>query len=117
MRGIDALRRNGIPFHVICVVTEATLDAADELMDFFLQEDIRDIGFNIEEIEGINRTSSLLKPGIEARYRSFLHASSPVRGRPAPPVTIREQHELLAACDTLRLVGSRGMRTTSRSAS
>ncbi len=97
MRGIDALRRNGIPFHVICVVTDATLDVPDELMDFFLREEIRDVGFNIEEIEGVNRTSSLLQPGIEARYRSFFARVVARAQQACPPVTIREQQELLAS--------------------
>ena len=44
---------------VICVVGAGSLDAADELVDFFIAEDIRDVGFNIEEIEGAHRRSSL----------------------------------------------------------
>jgi uncharacterized protein len=97
MRGIDALRRNGIPFHVICVVTEATLDAADDLMDFFVKEEIQNIGFNIEEIEGVNKTSSLLCGDVAARYRRFFARVIDRARQARPQVTIREQQELLAS--------------------
>lgn len=71
MRGVAALKRNRIPFHVICVVTEATLARPDELMDFFAGTGVTDVGFNIEEIEGINTGSSLAKDGIRGRFRAF----------------------------------------------
>lgn len=71
MRGVAALKRNGIPFHAICVVTEATLARPDELMDFFAEVGVADLGFNIEEIEGINTGSTLAKDGIRSRFRSF----------------------------------------------
>jgi len=96
MRGIDMLRRNGVPFHAICVVTEATLDFADELMDFFLKEDIRNIGFNLEEIEGINKTSTLLRPGTERRFRNFFARVIARAQKAYPPILVREQQELLA---------------------
>jgi uncharacterized protein len=66
MKGIETLRRNGVPFHVICVVGADTLDAAGELVDFFVAEDIHDVGFNIEEIEGVHRRSSLELAGVDA---------------------------------------------------
>jgi uncharacterized protein len=59
MRGIRALQRYKIPFHVICVVTSNTLGAPDELAEFFIAEGIHNIGFNVEEIEGVNNVSSL----------------------------------------------------------
>ena len=64
MKGIETLRRNGVPFHVICVVGADSLDVADELVDFFIAEDILDVGFNIEEIEGVHRRSSLELQGV-----------------------------------------------------
>lgn len=71
MRGVVALRRNRIPFHVICVVTEATLERPDELVDFFAGAGVTDVGFNIEEIEGTNTASTLAKAGIRTRFREF----------------------------------------------
>jgi len=97
MRGIDKLRRHEIGFHVICVVTDATLEAADELMDFFLKEDLRNIGFNLEEIEGVNKSSTLLGQALEGRYRSFFARVIARAQQAYPPAVIREQQELLAS--------------------
>lgn len=71
MRGVAALKRNRIPFHAICVVTAATLAHPDEVMDFFAEAGVTDVGFNIEEIEGINTGSTLAKHGSRARFRAF----------------------------------------------
>ena len=100
MRGIDFLRRRGIGFHIICVVGRATLDAADELMDFFESEDIRHVGFNIEEIEGSVATSTLEIEGAGAAFRRFF-ARTVERARKAdPPILIREREELLACLES-----------------
>jgi uncharacterized protein len=72
MRGISRLRRHGLPFEVITVLTAASLDHADALFAFFVENDIRDVGFNMEETEGANRLSSLDQPGLEGRWRAFL---------------------------------------------
>jgi uncharacterized protein len=72
MRGVEMLKRHGVPFHVICVVGRDTLAAADELMDFFLANEIWNIGFNIEEIEGVHESSSLATADTRALFRGFL---------------------------------------------
>jgi uncharacterized protein len=72
MRGIEVLRRRAVPFHIIAVVTAATLNMPDAFVDFFLANDFSHVGINIEEIEGENGISSLADPGIEDRFRQFL---------------------------------------------
>jgi uncharacterized protein len=72
MRGVRALQRHDIPFHVICVVTLDTLRAPDALAEFFLGEGIDRVGFNIEEIEGTNASSSLARDGARAEFARFL---------------------------------------------
>jgi uncharacterized protein len=72
MRGIHWLQRTGIPFHVICVLTQESLDYPDEIFGFFLEHGITEVGFNMEETEGENLASSLECPDAEARYRTFL---------------------------------------------
>ncbi|HLL75446.1 MAG TPA: cyclophane-forming radical SAM/SPASM peptide maturase GrrM/OscB [Pyrinomonadaceae bacterium] len=72
MRGVEALRKNGISFHAIAVITEQSLDHADEIFAFFLEHDIRQVGFNIEEVEGANRSSTLAKESAERKLRDFL---------------------------------------------
>ena len=59
MRGVEHLRKHGIGFHVIAVVTQDALDHADEIYDFFVGNGIVRFGFNIEEQEGIHTKSSL----------------------------------------------------------
>jgi uncharacterized protein len=72
MHGIDTLRRNDVPFHVITVLTADALDHPDELYEFYVANELLQVGFNIEEIEGPNRTSSLAAASAEDRYRRFL---------------------------------------------
>jgi uncharacterized protein len=96
MKGVETLRRCGVPFQVICVVTREMLDAADELVDFFLNEGISDVGFNVEEVEGVNSVSSLQSEAeMPLRFAYFLdrvmeHADASGRLR------IREESNLMA---------------------
>lgn len=96
MRGVERLQRHGVPFHVICVVGRDTLDAADELMDFFAAEGITRIGFNVEEIEGPTRQSTLGAPGTTDAYRQFLARVLQRADSVNPPIAIREREEILA---------------------
>jgi uncharacterized protein len=77
MRGIGWLQRRGIPFQVICVLTAESLHHAEAMADFFLEQGIADVGFNMEETEGANAHSSLDATGaarleLEERYRAFM---------------------------------------------
>ena len=90
------LRRHGVPFDVICVVSEAALDSADELMDFFIAEKIPRVGFNIEEVEGTNRTSTLQGAAIEHRFRAFFARILARAAAADPPVLIREEQDVMA---------------------
>jgi len=71
MRGIRVLQEAGIGFGAISVVTDFTLDYPEEFYDFFAEHRISDIGFNIDEIEGINQTSSLRLEQTPQRYERF----------------------------------------------
>lgn len=70
MRGLKLLRANGIPFHVISVITREALGHAREIYDFFESVGIERVGFNIEEVEA-NNASSTLDTGEDARVREF----------------------------------------------
>ncbi len=72
MRGISFLQKNEIPFYVIAVITRESLDYPDEMFNFFIENGITDVGFNMEETEGVNQLSSLDKTDIEYRYRAFM---------------------------------------------
>ncbi|MCX4663902.1 cyclophane-forming radical SAM peptide maturase AmcB [Streptomyces uncialis] len=54
MRGIGRLRERGIPFSVISVVTQNSMVAPEELLEFLTSLGCDSVGFNIEETEGAN---------------------------------------------------------------
>ena len=72
MKGVRKLQRHGIPFNAICVLSNLSLRHPDELYEFFVESGIRAVAFNIEEIEGANKTSSLELEDYEERYGAFL---------------------------------------------
>lgn len=89
MRGAKFLRESGRDFHVICVVTKESLDHADAIFDFFLENGIHRFGFNIDEMEGANATSSLdgvSTDRIEAFFRRIFERQKAEQGR----VVVRE---------------------------
>jgi uncharacterized protein len=97
MRGVQLLRRHGIPFHVISVLTRESLDHADAIVDFFLGHGIERIGFNIEEADGGHGRTSLQDADAEAAYRRFMarvvERSRAAEGR----LRVREVESVLAA--------------------
>ena len=97
MRGIAQLRHNCIPFHVITVLTRGSLDYPDELYAFYLEHGIDQVGFNVEEIEGPNQSSSLAAPDAEARYREFLSRFYDLVARGGVPLHVREFDSAVAA--------------------
>ncbi len=69
--GIRRLQEADIPLHAICVLTRAHLDHADQVFDFFVDQGIRELGFNIDEIDGVNRSSSLAADDAVAAFSNF----------------------------------------------
>jgi uncharacterized protein len=59
MRGLKEFQAAGISAHAICVLGRASLDHADAIYDFFVDAGVREVGFNIEERDGINAHSTL----------------------------------------------------------
>lgn len=96
LKGIRRLKKRGIPFYAICVLTRGSLEFPDELLDFFLDEGIERIAFNIEELEGENRCSTLGEAGSEVLFRRFLSRFLKRASRAGWPLRIREIDQLLA---------------------
>jgi len=97
LKGMDLLRRHGISFHAICLLTRESLGHPDAIFEFFSGTGITMLCFNIEEIEGMNTASSLDRDGVEGEFRTFferiLH-----RLRDCPSgMHIREVEEVLMA--------------------
>ncbi|TQL39515.1 cyclophane-forming radical SAM peptide maturase AmcB [Salinispora arenicola] len=53
-RGITMLRERNIDFRAICTVSPQTVHDPSALLSFFDELGCREVGFNVEEIEGIN---------------------------------------------------------------
>jgi uncharacterized protein len=74
MKGIDLLKEHNLNFSVICVLTSRSLDMAEELYFFFEDLGASSVGFNIDEIEGTNRRSSMDSLDFADKIRDFWRA-------------------------------------------
>ncbi|MCP5550167.1 MAG: GRRM system radical SAM/SPASM domain protein [Akkermansiaceae bacterium] len=91
LRGAERLRRHGIPFGVIAVISRFSLDYPDEIYGFFRDLGIDGVGFNIEEIEGAHAASSFdALDDPEGRVRAFLERVYALNKRDGFPLQIRE---------------------------
>lgn len=72
VRGIELLLANEIEFHIICVITNDTLEHATALFEFFRKIGCRSLAFNVEEIEGANRIGTFRDQRHDDRLRRFL---------------------------------------------
>jgi len=70
--GIRLLRKEDVPFHVISVLSQASMNAPEELLDFYLAEGIEDVCFNVEESEGEHVSALLTGGNPRERFRRFL---------------------------------------------
>ena len=93
MKGVECLRRNGMPFGVLAVVTREFLEDFETALDFFEAEQMTNIGFNVEEIEGIHKHSSLGDRigGTRKLFRDFMREC--YRRHAAGRLNIREVRE------------------------
>jgi uncharacterized protein len=70
--GIRLLRRHEVPFHVISVLSPESMAAPREMFDFYIEEGIERVCFNVEESEGDHVSQSFDEIGVEAAYYRFL---------------------------------------------
>jgi uncharacterized protein len=90
MRGIDLLRANEIEFSTIAVLSESSLDHAEEIWRFFRGLGTRNIAFNCEDVEGRNRASSLSTKTAFERVQVFFSRLLELRAAEDPSIAIRE---------------------------
>jgi uncharacterized protein len=90
LRGIAKLQAAGIPFNAICVLSDVSVRHPREIYAFFREHDIRAVAFNIEEIEGANRASSITADGFDSRYREFLEVFWDLMERDGRRLRVRE---------------------------
>jgi uncharacterized protein len=101
MRGIRHLQHTGLDPHVICVVTPESIHHGDGIMRFLDHAGFTQIGFNIEEREGVNTSRPLVDPEAARAFwrqiinycrssprtfyiREFGNLSRHLQGKPVP---------------------------------
>jgi uncharacterized protein len=89
MEGIRTLQRNSVPFHAIAVVTAESLLHPEAVIDFFLETGVDRVGFNIEELEGANKSSSVAGENV-SNVRRFFEVMAEGEERSQGKLTIRE---------------------------
>jgi uncharacterized protein len=100
MRGLRLLQQEGIRPATITVLTQASLEHADELFDFYRDSGITDVAFNVEELEGAHLASSMSGERTEKAYRAFmLRFIDRIRREPH----VLSLRELCNAVDVLRV--------------
>lgn len=97
MRAVERLHRFGIDFHVITVLGWESLQDPDQLFDFYRDHGIRDIAFNVEEIEGENARSSLDHADAVPVFKRFLRGFIERMSREPQALELREVACALAA--------------------
>jgi uncharacterized protein len=70
--GVRLLRREGVPFHVISVLSSGSMDRAQEMLDFYEAEGIEDVCFNVDESEGAHVSPLLTDGQARADFHAFL---------------------------------------------
>ena len=113
VRGIRLLNDHAVPFHVITVLTADSLDYPDELFDYYVEHGVRQVAFNIEEIEGPHTTSSLSGDAAKARYLRFLDRFFDLIYASENPISVREFDFAFAAVAQGGTTPGRGAQQTS----
>jgi uncharacterized protein len=95
MKAIGLLNRRQIPFHVICVLSRDSLQQPEVLFNFFEEHQIHRVHFNIEEIEGVNRHTSLLFDQSEMQFRRFFEVYWDLIDKRNSNQHVREIHDTI----------------------
>lgn len=89
MKGVQLLRDNDIEFTVISVVTDKSLSYPEEIYSFFKELGVRSLGFNIDEEDGANTTSTIQQP-LENKLKHFWKELYRLQLQPGNYIHIRE---------------------------
>lgn len=95
--GIERLKEAGMAFDVIAVLTRKSLAMPEALFDFFHELGPRSLGFNIEEIEGPHRTSTLATEDAPRLYGRFLRRFLVLHHAAGEPFLLRPLEQLRSA--------------------
>jgi uncharacterized protein len=95
--GIAKLKARGYPFHFIGVVTADSLPRAAELVRYYWSFRPTEIGFNIDELEGQNRRSSMIRVDTATFERFIRDVLCEAACQDDPRVAIREFQRTMSA--------------------
>ncbi len=90
LAGYWRLHEAGLQPSVIAVLTAESLKEPDRIYQFFKSLKTREVGFNIEEIEGFNTTSSLTAGDAVNAVRRFFTRMLQLTEQDPEPLRIRE---------------------------
>src|ERR1051325_3884744 len=90
LQGMRRVQDHGIDFNTITGLTADSLAYPDELFDFFVENGITSVSFNVEEIEGPHVASSLARGGTEERFRRFYSRFLDLVLASEQPIEVRE---------------------------
>jgi uncharacterized protein len=97
MRGIQFLQKHKIDFIALMVITKESLEYADEIVNFFLDNNISSVGFNIEELIAGNTATSLNGGlSVEQQYKIFIRRFIDLWYQNSDRLKIREFQRLSA---------------------
>lgn len=86
MKGIDVMRRRGLPFAALCVVSTPEPGLGTEIYRFFSELGCHSLGINVEEQEGVNlRSNALDGPAVQGFWAELTEA-----WRADPVIELRE---------------------------
>jgi uncharacterized protein len=97
IRGFKLLKKHGVEGGVLTVITAEHLNHPDELINFYIDNEMTDVGFNIEEIENFNKESSLgTIESIEGdKYSQFMNRVTDLALKQGDSIKIREISDLI----------------------
>jgi uncharacterized protein len=72
LAGIHVLQQENVPFHVISVLSREGLNAPQQMLDFYLAENINNICFNVEESEGDHVSGLFAGDDAQGAFKRFL---------------------------------------------
>jgi uncharacterized protein len=90
IQGIQRLQQHGILVKTISVLTSTSLDYPDEIYQFFKENNLLDVAFNVEEAEGIHYQSSLQSNENYDRCQQFFSRFYDLAERDNWKVFVRE---------------------------
>jgi uncharacterized protein len=97
LRGIQLLKERRIAFTTISVLSAYSLSYPDEIFEFLRGLGPREIGFNVEEIEGINTESSLASEEFKQLHQQFMRRILELSLQPNAPRVREFGHAFNAA--------------------